>query len=202
MMDDKALRRTLIDVLDGEPSINAAQIGVAVENGIVTLTGWVKSPAEKVTAEQAIRRVKGVRAVVPNLAICGAGKKALDDEIARRARVVIAWHALVPDGAVRVQVENGWVMLTGTVEEGYERKEAEAAVRKLDDVAGVTNLIETGTATQEPGTDRQIEEMFKQQAEADAIRLTIGNDNGTLRGTMPVAHPASFLERAAGWFRA
>src|SRR3712207_302052 len=89
MMDDKALRRTLIDVLDGEPSINAAQIGVAVENGIVTLKGRVKSPAEKVTAERAVRRVKGVRAVVPSLAICGTGKKASDDEIARRARVGI-----------------------------------------------------------------------------------------------------------------
>src|SRR5215207_5160834 len=161
MMDDKALRRTLIDVLDGEPSINAAQIGVVVENGIVTLTGRVKSPAEKVTAEQAIRRVKGVRAVVPSLAICGTGKKASDDEIARRARVVIAWHALIPDGAVRVQVENGWVTLTGTVEDGYERKEAEAAVRKLDDVVGVTNLIEIGTATQKPDTDQQIEETFE-----------------------------------------
>ena len=201
-MDDKALRRTLIDVLDGEPSINAAQIGVAVENGIVTLTGWVKSPAEKVTAEQAIRRVKGVRALMPNLAICGAGKKALDDEIARRARVAIAWHALIPEGTVTVQVEKGWVMLTGTVEEGYERKEAEAAVRKLDDVVGVTNLSEIGTATQEPDTDRQIEKTFEQQPEADAIRLMISDDRDTLRGRMPVAHPASFLERAAGWFRA
>ena len=193
-MDDKALRRTLIAVLDREPSINAAQIGVAVENGIVTLTGRVKSSVEKVTAERAVRRVNGVRAVVPSLAICGAGKKASDDEIARRARVGIAWRTLIPEGTVTVQVENGWVTLTGTVEDAYERKEAEAAVRKLDDVAEVTNLIETRTATQEPGTDRQIEELFKQQAEADAIRLTIGNDSGTLRGTMPVAHPASFLE--------
>src|SRR5215212_10411648 len=104
MMDDKALRRTLIDVLDDEPSINAAQIGVAVENGIVTLTGRVRSPAEKVTVERAVRRVKGVRAVVPSLAICGTGKKASDEEIARRARVVMAWHALIPEGTVTVQV--------------------------------------------------------------------------------------------------
>src|SRR5690348_1492626 len=114
MMHDKVLRRTLIDELDREPSINAAWIGFAVENGVVSLTGRVRSPAEKVAAEQAVRRVKGVRAVVPTLAICGAGRKAPDDEIARRARVVIAWHALIPEGTVTVQVENGWVTLTGT----------------------------------------------------------------------------------------
>src|SRR5690349_512699 len=128
-MDDKVLRRALIDALDAEPNIASSRIGVAVENGVVSLTGRVSSPAEKVAAEQAVRRVKGVRAVVPTLAICGAGRKAPDDEIARRARVVIAWHAHTPEGAIRVQVHNGWVTLTGTVEDTYERTEAEAAVR-------------------------------------------------------------------------
>src|SRR3954451_1143444 len=103
-MDDKLLRRTLIDVLDREPSINAARIGVAVENGVATLTGRVASAAEKAAIEQAVRRVKGVCAIVP---------------VARRARVVIAWHAHTPEGAVLVQAHKGWVTLTGMVEDAY-----------------------------------------------------------------------------------
>src|SRR5215211_2655369 len=120
-MNDKVLRRTIIDVLDREPSINAASIGVAVENGIATLTGRVGSQAEKMAAETAVRHVRGVRAVVPVIAICQVGRQASDDEIARRARVVIAWHAHTPEGTVRAQVHNGWATLAGTVEDAYER---------------------------------------------------------------------------------
>lgn len=163
LMDDKVLRRTLIELLDREPSIDAARIGVAVENGVVSLTGRVRCPTEKVTAEQAVQRVQGVRAVVAALAICGTGRKASDDEIARRAYVVIAWHAHTPEGTVRVQVHNGWVTLTGTVEDAYERTAAEAAVRTLDSVAGVTNLIAIGTAAHEPNADPRFEEAPKEQ---------------------------------------
>jgi osmotically-inducible protein OsmY len=143
MMDDKALRRAVIEALDREPGVPATWIGVAVENGIVMLTGHVTTSAEKLTAEQAVRRVDGVVAVEPNIAVRALGRTGYDEEIARRARVVIAWHVGVQDGAITAQVENGWVTLTGTVEDTYERREAEAAVRTLDDVAGVTNLLQT-----------------------------------------------------------
>src|SRR3954453_1732370 len=114
MMDDKALRRAVIEVLDREPGVPATWIGVAVENGIVTLTGHVTSSAEKLTAEQAVRRVDGVVAVEPDIEV-RAGRTGHDEEIARRARVVMAWHVGVQDGAITVQVEKGWVTLTGTV---------------------------------------------------------------------------------------
>src|SRR5689334_7869950 len=137
-MDDKVLRRTIIDVLDHEPRIYAARVGVAVENGIATLTGRVGCLAEKVAAEQAVRRVRGVRGVVLALGIWEASRQssrtALDDEIARRACVVIAWRLHLQESSITVQVHNGWVTLTGTVEDAYERQEAEAAVRRLDDV--------------------------------------------------------------------
>jgi osmotically-inducible protein OsmY len=153
-MDDKVLRRTIIDVLDCVPGVNAARIGVAVENGVATLTGRVASSAEKAAVEQAVRRMSGICAVVPFIAVCEAGRNARDDEIARRARVVIAWHAHNPEGAVTEQAHNGWVTLTGTVEDAYERREAEAAVRTLDDVVGVTNLI--GMRVDANGSDAQI----------------------------------------------
>ena len=149
MMDDKLMRRTLIDALDGEPIINSARIGVAVENGVVTLTGQVGSRTQRLAAEEAVRGVRGVRGVVAQIQIRPGGKNARDDETAYRARVAIAWHARTPDGVVKVQVTNGWVTLTGTVEDAYERRRAEAAVRKLDGVVGITNLLEIRATSQE-----------------------------------------------------
>ena len=73
-------------------------------------------------------------------------KSAGDSEITRRARVAVAWHTHSPDASIDVQVENGWVTLTGSVEDAYEREDIEAAVKKLDGVAKVSNLIEIAAA--------------------------------------------------------
>jgi len=148
-MDDKLMRRTVIEALEGAPIIDSARIGVAVENGVVTLTGHVGSQTQGLAAEEAVRRVRGVRGVVAQIEVRPSGKNARDDETAYRARVAVAWHAHTPDGVVKVQVTNGWVTLTGTVEDAYERRRAEAAVRKLDGVVGVTNLLEIRATTQE-----------------------------------------------------
>src|SRR4051812_46230856 len=88
MMDDKGLRRTIVDTLDREPNIDAARIGVAVENGVAILTGHLCSDTEKVAAEQAVRRARGVRAVMSAIAVRDPGRKASDDELSRRALVV------------------------------------------------------------------------------------------------------------------
>ena len=142
MMDDKLMRRIVIDALDGERTINSACIGVAVENGVVTLTGHVGSQTQRLAAEEAARRVRGIRRIVSQVEVRASGRTRFDEEIARRARIGIAWHAHVDDSVIKAQVENGWVTLTGAVADAYERREAEEAVRKLDDVAGITNLIE------------------------------------------------------------
>jgi BON domain len=99
-MDDKTLRQNVIDELDFEPSINAANIGVAVEKGVVTLTGHVASYAEKIAAERAVERVRGVRAVAQEIEVRYAGQpKRSDDEIARRALDIINWSVQVPADA-------------------------------------------------------------------------------------------------------
>jgi len=190
-MDDKGLRRTIVDTLDREPNIDAARIGVAVENGVAILTGHLCSDTEKVAAEQAVRRVRGVRAVMSAIAVRDPGRKASDDEIARRTLVVIAWHVHTPEGAVTVQVHNGWVTLTGAVEDTCERREAEAAVRTLDGVVGVTNLIETRTsAAAAPMLGRRIEEMFDRPAGTETEAIWITADYGT--GVLPRANTVEY----------
>ena len=116
-MNDGTLRQDIIDELDFEPSIDAADIGVAVENGVVTLTGHVPTYAQKVTIEDVVRRVKGVKGIAEEIEVrpLGANQTA-DDEIAKRAINTINWNTSVPDNAVQVKVQKGWLTLTGKVE--------------------------------------------------------------------------------------
>ena len=116
-MDDIVLQQLVIDELEFEPSIDAANIGVAVNSGVVTLTGHVGSYAEKIAAERAAQRVRGVRAIAQEIQVrYPSDKKTSDDEIAKRAADILAWDARVPDEVIQIKVQNGWVTLTGTVE--------------------------------------------------------------------------------------
>jgi osmotically-inducible protein OsmY len=199
-MSDKNLRLTIIDELDFEPSVDSANIGVAVENGVVTLTGHVKSYAEKLAAEQAVRRVKGVRALAEELFVTyPSDKKTSDADIAQRAANIIAWDVTVPD-AVKVKVEKGWVTLSGMVHWQYQRQSAETAIRKLSGVIGVTNLIELQPQAHSYDVKKAIEEALKRNAEVEAanIRVKVGNDNTvTLEGKVHAWHERGIAERAA-----
>ena len=126
LMTDKILRQTIVDELDFEPSVDSANIGVAVDNGVVTLTGHVASYAEKVAAERAVERIKGVRAIAENIEVRYPGhKQTADDEIAERALSILGWNVQVPKDLVKVKVEKGWVTLSGAVHWQYQRVAAE-----------------------------------------------------------------------------
>ena len=139
-MDDEALRRGIVDALARDAAVAAARIGVTVANGVVTLTGGVDDQAERIAAAQAARlkRAGGLAGFLAG----PARARPSDDELAGRVRTAIAWHRHAPDRAIAVRVASGWVRLTGLVDDPYERREAEAAVAKLDGVVGISNLIE------------------------------------------------------------
>jgi len=125
-MDDKILRQFIIDELDFEPSIDAANIGVAVEKGVVTLTGHVASYAEKIAAERAVRRVKGVQAIAQEVEVHYPDQaKRSDDEIAHSALDILKWSVQIPADSIQVTVEKGWITLAGAVEWQYQKLAAE-----------------------------------------------------------------------------
>ena len=139
-MSDSALRQDIIDELDFEPSVKAAHIGVAVDSGVVTLSGHVCSYAEKLAAEQAAKRVKGVKAIAQEIEVrYPSDLKTADDEIAKRAVNILRWSAVVPQDAVQVKVQDGWVTLSGQLEWQFQRTAAETEIRRLSGVAGVIN---------------------------------------------------------------
>lgn len=200
-MNDGTLRQDIIDELDFEPSIDAADIGVAVENGVVTLTGHVPTYAQKVTIEDVVRRVKGVKGIAEEIEVrpLGANQTA-DDEIAKRAINTINWNTSVPDNAVQVKVQKGWLTLTGKVEWQYQKTAASNAVRDLSGVVGVTNQIDIKQRASAYDVKKRIEDALKRNAEIEAQAISVNVlDGGKVRleGRVHAWSERSAAERAA-----
>lgn len=179
-MDDKLLRQKVVDELDFDPSIDAANIGIAVDDGVVILTGSVSSYAEKLAASRAARRVKGVRAVAQEIEVRYPGDKKLsDNEIAKRALNIIKWDTTIPEDAVKLTVQQGFVTLTGLVDWQFQKNAAEDAVRKLSGVMGVVNNIVIKPAVVASDIKKKIEDALTRRAriEASTIRVDVLDRN-------------------------
>lgn len=199
-MTNLDIRQDILDELEFEPSVDAAHIGVAVEKGVATLTGYVHSYAEKIAAEQAALRVKGVHAIAQEIEVrYPSDKKTSDDEIAGRALAVLRWSAVVPPDSVVVKVQGGWVTLSGQVDWNYQRSAAEAELRRLSGVAGVLNKITIKPRLQAPDIKRRIEEALKRSAEVQAQKISVSVRDSTvsLDGYVHDWQERSAVERAA-----
>lgn len=187
-MNDVTLRQDVLEELEFEPRVNAAHIGATVDKGIVTLSGYVTSYAEKQAAIDAVRHVSGVQAIADDIEVrYDSAKKTSDDEIAKRAVDILAWDSLVPKDAVSILVSDGWVTLSGNVHWYYQKKTAEDNVRKLTGVRGIINNIAIAPAVKADDVKRKIEDALKRHAEVEAksIRITVKqNDEVLLEGTV------------------
>lgn len=200
MDKDKELQRTVIAELEWEPSIDSADIGVAVVDGVVTLSGYVKSYAEKLAAEKAVRRVAGVDAIAEELKVRYASDaKTADHEIAKRILDMFAWNSLVPHKQIQVKVEHGWVTLAGEVKWHYQSTEAQRVASQIDGVVGVSNNIKIANQVSVSDVRHRIEEAFKRQADLDARSVTIEVDGNrvTLSGHVSAWYERQAAERAA-----
>jgi len=199
-MDDLELKKAVESELNFEPSINAAEIGVAVKNGVVTLSGRVPSYWEKIAAERAAARVAGVKAVANELEVRLPGSsERTDEDIARAAVDTLKWNVLVPADRIKVKVSKGWVTLEGTVDWQYQKSAAEKTVRKLTGVVGVTNLIEVKPSVSKAEVKSAIEGALKRLAEVDANRIQVETEDGKviLSGTVRSWFEREEAERAA-----
>lgn len=173
MKDDLQLQRRVIDALEFEPSVDAAHIGESVGDGVVTLSGHVRSVAEKFAAERVARQVKGARAVAQELDVrLPSDKKVADDEIAARAVRILHCDQLVPGDRISVKLEHGIVTLEGKVDRGFQRSEAEHDIRKLGGVRSVINTIAVVAKVQSADVHAQIRAALERNAEVEAEWIT------------------------------
>jgi osmotically-inducible protein OsmY len=202
MKTDAQIQTDVMQELKWDPSVTHEHIGVAVSDGIVTLSGTVPSYIEKFAAEKATQRLGGVKAVVEKIEVKVPGSYHRDDQdIAKAVIDQFRWHTQVPDDLVKVSVENGWVELTGEVEWDYQRSAAENAVRGLTGVKGITNKIAIRLKVIQPADIKDnIEQALKRAAEREAGRIAV-----QVRGTRVIlsGKVRSFAElrdvRVAAW---
>jgi osmotically-inducible protein OsmY len=200
MGEDLHLRQRVMDALEFEPSVDAAHIGVSVEEGVVTLSGHVRSFVEKFAAERIARQVKGVCAVAQELEVrLPSDKKLADDEIAARAVRILHWDQMVPGDRLSVKVEHGIVTLNGEVDWGFQRSEAENDVRKLSGVRSVINNIVIVAKVGPDDVHAKIRAALERNAEIEAGRVTVAVSGGkvTLGGRVNAWTEREAIEHAA-----
>ncbi|MEO8998456.1 MAG: BON domain-containing protein [Rhodanobacter sp.] len=186
MKTDAQLKDDVASELNWEPSVNAADIGVEVKAGVVTLAGHVDSYAEKWSAEQAAQRVSGVRALAVEIDVRLPDlNERTDADIALAARRALDWSTYLPTRKIQVVVEHGWVTLSGKVEWAYQRQAASNAVRFLMGVTGVSDNIVLKSAVSAAGVKADIEAALQRRATDDAknIFVEVNGSDVVLSGT-------------------
>jgi osmotically-inducible protein OsmY len=187
MKSNEVLQQEVQDAIKYEPLLHAAEIGVIVRDGVVTLTGTVDSFLKKVEAETAAKNVAGVKAVAENIKIHFESAFIKNDtEIANEIINAWRWNGDVPDDKLKVKVENGWVTIEGQVEWNYEKEAAKKSVEKLFGVVGVSNEIEVKSNYNDAVEETAIQRAFSRSwtLNDNNIHVKVDHNNVKLTGTV------------------
>lgn len=185
MKTDDEIQNDVQEELKWVPFLKSSEIGVAVKDGIVTLSGRVDSYSGKLSAERAAERVAGVAAIVQNIEVKPSeGGKRTDKDIAEAAVNSLQWNSRVPQDKIKIMVEDGWITLEGQVEWEYQRLAARNSVENLIGVVGVSNNIRVKPEISPAEIWQNIRSAFKRSSAIDADRITIDveGDKVTLTG--------------------
>lgn len=197
---DQEIQRDVLAELDWDAQTQPTEIGVTVADGVVTLTGQVDSYARRWAAERCAHRVRGVRAVASDLEVrLPDAEERTDADIAIAASRALEWDSFVPAERLDVTVANGWVMLRGEVEFGFQRRTAERELRRLRGVRGITNLIEVRPPA--PSTDEQnrrdLQRVLLRRTGTERIQVGVTGGTVVLDGVVRSWWQREEAERAA-----
>jgi osmotically-inducible protein OsmY len=197
---DADLRQDVMAELAWDPAIRSTAVGVAVKDGVVTLTGHLETFAEKHAIERALRRVAGVQAIALELDVkLSPQHKRSDTEIAQAAEHALKWNTLIPPDKVRITVESGWVTLQGELEWDYQRQALYKAIRPLIGVVGISNEITLKARPTSSDVANRIQAALARQAERQAKRVQVDVSGAavTLRGSVHSWHERQAAQGAA-----
>ncbi|GGD80190.1 BON domain-containing protein [Emticicia aquatilis] len=187
MKSNEDLQRDVQNAIKWEPLLHAAEIGVTAIDGVVTLTGTVDSYAKKSEAEEAAKKVSGLKALVEKIEIKFSSTWKKDDaDIATEILNALKLNWEIPNEDIVVKVENGWVRLDGEVQWNYQREATKKVVKQLAGVLGVTNDIRLSAETHDAIEKKDIQDAFTRNwsiCEQDIEVKVLGN-NVTLNGSV------------------
>lgn len=203
MKTDAEIKQDVLDELAWQPDIDETQMGVIVEDGIVTLSGVVNRYGKKIAAEKAVKNVAGVKAVAEDIEVkYGDDYKKTDKEIAKAVVNALEWNASVPKEKVMVRVDDGYVHLSGELPWAYQKKAAKRTVQNLLGVKGVINNISIEQKVKPVEVKDRITKAFERSANINASHIEVKADGHTVKlsGTVTSIKEKEEAEKAA--FRA
>jgi osmotically-inducible protein OsmY len=187
MKSNQELQTDVQNAIKWEPLLNAAEIGVTAKDGVVSLTGVVDSYAKKLEAENAAKKVIGVKALVENIKIIFPSSWSKSDlEIAQEVLTGLKNNWSIPDEKVTVKVETGWVTLEGELPWNFQKEAAKNAINYLTGVKGVTNNIKIKSESQDTIDKKLVEKAIGRSWSVDDtdINVSVAGNTVTLSGTV------------------
>jgi len=185
MKSDLQIQKDVMEEIKWEPFLKSSEIGVAVKNGVVTLSGQVDAYSKKLAAEKAAKKVSGVKAVAEDIQVgVSPSFRKTDAEIAEAVLNALKWHSAVQEEKIKIKVEDGYVRLDGEVDWAYQRNSAQSAIENLTDVKSVLNLITVKPLAKPSEIQQKISSAFRRSATIDAAKISVEVFGGkvTLRG--------------------
>ncbi len=181
MKTDQQLQSDVMDELKWDPILNASEIGVSVKNGVVTLSGYVNTYSKKLAAENAVKRVKGVKAVAEDIEVrFGVNDHRNDTEIAEAALDALKWNTNVPDESIKLKVENGWVTMEGTVDWKFQKDAAANAIKDITGVKAVSNFLTLKPRVNTTIVTNKIKSALQRSAAIEANNIDVDAEGATV----------------------